>query len=309
MKKAIVTGANGFIGSWLIKELVKNKIEVYAIVKNENSNIDNLKKLSNINIIYCDLCDINILPELIDDRNFDVFYHMAWVGSSGIFRGDYNIQLDYVRYSCEAIEVASKLNCKKFIFASSLMEYEAHELMKTQKCPSKGYIYNAGKIAANYMCRTLANELKIEYISAIISNAYGPYENSPRLINTTIRKILNGEETQFTSGEQLYDFIYVKDVAKAFYMLGLYGKNNKSYYIGNEKQRKLKEFLLEINNIIGSKNELGLGKIPFNGISLTFNEFDRFMLNKDTGFKPKYTFEKGIRETIDWIKGEIVDGI
>ena len=305
MKKAIITGANGFIGNWIVRELVENNVQVYAIVKNKNSNIDNLKGLSNVNIVYCDLIEISRLCELINDLHFDVFYHMAWIGSSGALRGDYNIQLDNAKYSCEAIEVAAKLKCKKFIFASSLMEYEAHELMKTNKSPSQGCIYNAGKIAANYMCKSLASKLNIEYISGIISNAYGPYETSPRLINTTIRKILKDEETEFTAGEQLYDFIYVKDVAKAFYMLGIDGINNKNYYIGNIKQRKLKEFLLEINDIMGSSKDLGLGKIPFSGVSLTFNEFDTTALSKDTGFKPEYSFEMGIKETINWIRGEI----
>lgn len=305
MKKAIVTGANGFVGNWIVKELVNNDVEVYAIVKDRSSNIENLKGLSKVKIIYCDLADISQLHKIIKEKKFDVFYHMAWAGSSGYLRGDYKVQLDNAMYSCDAIEMSAKLGCKKFIFASSLMEYEAHELMKTEKKPTQGYIYNTAKIAANYMCRTLASKLNIEYISAIISNAYGPYETSPRLINTTIRKILNCEDTEFTEGNQLYDFIYIKDVARAFYLLGIDGKGNKNYYIGNIKQRKLKEFLLDINNIIGGSKELGFGKIPFEGVSLTFNEFDTEALSKDTGFIPEYTFEDGIKETINWIRGGI----
>ena len=77
MKKAIVTGANGFIGSWLIKELVKNDVEVIAVVRNEKSNIESIANIEGLRIVYCDLNEIQTLPEKIADRDIDVFYHLA----------------------------------------------------------------------------------------------------------------------------------------------------------------------------------------------------------------------------------------
>lgn len=83
------------------------------------------------------------------------------------------------------------------------------------------------------MARAIAGSLGIDYIRAVISNIYGAGEKSPRLINTTIRKLLNGEHCAFSAGEQLYDFIYVTDAAKMFAALGDSGKSNKTYYIGD----------------------------------------------------------------------------
>ena len=90
MKKAIVTGSNGFIGSNVCKRLCADGIKVFAIVKDENENIDNIKNLSNIEIVYCELDEIETLADIISDRDIDVFYHFAWVGSAGSLRCDEN---------------------------------------------------------------------------------------------------------------------------------------------------------------------------------------------------------------------------
>ncbi len=67
-----------------------------------------------------------------------------------------------------------------------------------------------------------------------ISNAYGPFEVNLRFINATLRKMLNGAKCNFTAGEQMYDFIYIIDAAKAFIAIGEKGISNKTYYIGSQ---------------------------------------------------------------------------
>ena len=69
MKKAIVTGSNGFIGSNVCKRLCADGIKVFAVVKDENENIDNIKNLSGIEIVYCELDEIETLADIISDRD------------------------------------------------------------------------------------------------------------------------------------------------------------------------------------------------------------------------------------------------
>ena len=302
MKKALVTGANGFVGTWICKELTSNNVEVYAVIKDENENVENIVNLPGLNIVYCQLSEIPDLPEKIAARDIDVFYHLAWVGSAGSLRGDYNVQLENVTYTCDAVKACHAINCPRFVFSSSIMEHECAKAMQTTIPVGRGNIYSVAKIAANYMAKILSFDLDIEYISAVISNIYGPGETSPRLINTTIRKMLNGEKTSFTAGTQMYDFIYASDAAKAFYKVGLSGKSNKSYYIGSLFPRPLKDFLMEIHNCMDVRHELGLGEIPFEGISLAYDEFDIYELREDTGFIPEMDFTQGIIQTANWIR-------
>ena len=302
MKKAIVTGANGFIGTALCKELSLQGIEVIAIVRNEEENIDRIKNLIGLRIIYCDLSDFRNLYEYISDRDVDVFYHLAWVGSAGPLRGDSDVQMNNVRYTCDTVKACANMNCKRFVFASSIMEYEIEAVMATDATPGINTLYSSAKVAADYMARTVAGSLGVDYIRAVISNIYGPGELSPRLINTSIRKMLNKEHCSFSPGEQLYDFIYIDDAAKTFVAIGDRGIANRTYYIGSQEPKPLKEFLKEMRDQVDPKIEIGIGDMPFNGVSLSYKEFDIYAVKNDTGFVPQTTFAEGIRNTVDWIK-------
>ena len=305
MKKAIVTGANGFVGSAVCKELAENGVEVIAVIRHPDEDISNIESNTNIRIIYCDLSEFSKLCELIKDRDIDVLYHFAWVGSAGQLRGDVDAQIRNIQYTCDTVKSCNTMKCKRFVFASSIMEYEIEAMMASEATPGINTLYCSAKVAADYMARTIAGSLCIDYIRAVISNIYGPGELSPRLINTSIRKMLNGEHCAFSAGNQLYDFIYIDDAAKTFFALGQDGRSNKTYYIGSLNPKPLKEFLLEMRDCVDPTIEIGLGELEFNGISLSYNEFDINAVKNDTGYIPRVSFSEGIKETVAWIKGEI----
>lgn len=304
MKKAIVTGANGFVGTAVCKELSEQGVEVIAIVRHPDEIISNIEGINGIRIVYADLSCFSKLAELIPDRDVDAFYHFAWVGSAGPLRGDADVQMNNVKYTCDTVRACASIGCKRFVFASSIMEYEIEAIMATDTTPGINTLYCSAKVAADYMARTIAGALDIEYIRAVISNIYGPGEMSPRLVNTSIRKLLNGEHCAFSAGEQIYDFIYITDAAKTFVAIGENGKNNRTYYIGSQRPKPLKEYLLELRDCVNPNIEIGLGELPFNGISLTYNEFDINAVKNDTGFVPEVSFQEGIKKTVTWIREE-----
>lgn len=303
MKKAVVTGANGFIGTALCRALSEKGTQVIAVVRDEKEGIAVLGALPGIRIVGCDLAEFGELADRIPDRDVDVLYHLAWVGSAGPLRGDYQVQLDNVRYACDTMLACKEMQCSRFVFASSIMEYEIGAVMETDGTPGINTLYSTAKLSADYMIRTLAGSLEIQYIRAVISNIYGPGETSPRLVNTSLRKLLRGEHCAFSPGEQTYDFIYIDDAARAFVALGERGRANRTYYVGSLKPRPLKEFLRELRDQVDPEIPIGLGELPFNGVSLTYREFDVQAVKKDTGFEPEISFGEGIRRTIEWIRG------
>ena len=302
MKKAIVTGANGFVGTAVCKELSEQGVEVIAIVRNPDEIITGIKFNKGIRIVYADLSNFRNLADLIPDRDVDVLYHFAWVGSAGSLRGDADVQMKNVQYTCDTVKACADMGCKRFVFASSIMEYEIEATMATDVTPGINTLYCSAKVAADYMARTIAGSLGVDYIRAVISNIYGPGELSPRLVNTSIRKMLKGEHCAFSAGEQLYDFIYVTDAAKTFAAIGEKGVSNRTYYIGSQEPKPLKEFLCEIRDCVNPEIEIGLGEISFNGVSLTYKEFDINAVKNDTGFVSEVSFTEGIKNTVAWIK-------
>ena len=303
MKKTIVTGANGFVGSNVCKQLCNQGVKVYAVVKDELENIDNIKDLPNLQIVYCDLSEISTLESKISDRDVDVFYHFAWIGSAGPMRCDEEIQLQNALWTAQALRIADKMNCKKFVNAGSIMEKETYTAVYTQEStPGLPYIYGAGKLIARSICKPIANSLSIDLCWAVITNAYGAGEFSPRFVNSTIRKIIANEPLQFTSATQNYDFIYIDDVAKAFVAIGKYGKANKEYTIGSGNARPLKEFILEMQQSLAPDATLVFGDVPFTGVNMPLSAFDTTDIETDCHFKPTVSFAEGTKLTMDWIK-------
>lgn len=301
MEKAIVTGANGFIGTAVCTELSSQGTEVIAVVKDSKSDINGISNLPGLRVVYCSLPDFKNLHNVIPDRDVDVMYHFAWTGCYGKARADSAIQTDNIRYTCDTVRACGKIGCGRFVFASSIMEYEIEAVMHTELVPGINTLYCTAKTAADYMARAIAGSLDISYIRALISNVYGVGEKSPRLINTSIRKLLNSEHCAFSTGEQMYDFVYVTDAAKIFAGLGKKGKSNRTYYIGNSP-RPLKEYLLEMRDVVAPDMKLGLGELPFDGVSLSYTEFDINAVYEDIGLKPEVMFAEGIKKTVQWIK-------
>ncbi len=299
--RAIVTGANGFVGSALVNKLVENNIEVLALDVSFNSSrlVDSNKIVKlELSIEY-----IDTLPNYLNGKKYDVFFHFAWIGSAGPLRMDEKIQVQNAMLTVDCLRTAKKIGCTKFICAGSIMEFEVHEVMYAQGSkPSASYIYGVGKVLAHELCKPIANQIGIDLIWTYITNAYGVGEKSPRFINTTLRKIINNESLEFTAGTQNYDFIYIDDVANAFYLIGLHGKVNKGYMIGSGNARPLKEFIIEMCDVNARENMPLFGNVPFTGVSVPIETFSIDELMNDCGFKPTVSFAEGTRRTIEWLK-------
>lgn len=301
MKKAIVSGANGFIGSAVIKYLISQNVEVLALYHGNNDiNIPHSHLIKKLSI---EVNSMDNLINIISANEYDTFYDFIWQGINGQARSSVQIQLQNVQYTLDLLQLAHKLGCKRFVCSGSIMELEAIEACYTQgNHPGMGYVYGAGKVAAHIMCMSMATKLRIDLIWGELTNAYGIGEISPRLINSTIRKCIKNEEPRFTLAKQNYDFVYIDDVARAFYLIGKKGKPFHRYLIGSSTARPLKEFLLEMKKIVAPNLNFIFGAIPFTGINLSLEKFDCTPIERDTGFKAEISFPTGIKRTIKWLK-------
>lgn len=303
MGKAIVTGATGFVGQWLVRELCGSGYDVTVVVRSLRKVPDDW--IGKIEIVECSILDYGNVPvDTFRCRGYDLFFHLAWAGTSGPDRADYGIQLQNIQAACEAFKLSIRLGCRRFINAGSVMEYEAMQYIPRNGArPPAGYIYSTAKLAADFMLKSMASRETVEYINVIISNIYGVGERSERFLNQLLRKMAAGQRIALTSGEQLYDFIYVTDAVKGIVYAAQNGEGNTAYYIGNRAPQPLKTYILQVKEILGSNAELAFGEVPSNGASLSYREFDTNKLH-DMGYRMEVPFREGILKTAEWIKKE-----
>ena len=297
MKRAIVTGANGFLGSNLVKKLADEGVFVYALSRNSN----NIPEHPLVSFVQLDVANIRELKET--GLQADVFYHLAWEGSVGMDRADTALQLRNVQLTVDCLRTAKEIGCARFVGAGSIIEHENRASVMAQGSrPGLTCVYGAAKQAAHSMCKPVAASIGIGFIWVHITNVYGAGEMSGRLICSTLQKIICDKPLQFTDARQNYDFVYIDDAANAFYLIGRHGKPYSHYLLGSGSPRPLREFLLEIKSAVAPEKEFVFGDIPFNGVSLSLSEYDIGNLRSDTGFECSVSFAKGIKKTYEWLR-------
>lgn len=302
MKKAIITGCTGTIGISLINQLINNGWQVTAVPRVESSRLDNIPKGPNVRIVECNLKEISQLPQLIQESH-DVFFHLAWDGTYGSDRTDCLRQNQNVLHTLHAVEAAKKLNCSVFVGAGSQSECgQVNGIIHPDTYCKPETSYGAAKLSACCLSRVLCKQLEIRHEWCRVLSVFGPYDGKHTLVMTIINDLLNGIEPTCTPGNQIWDYIYSKDAAKAFRLVAENGIDGEIYCIGSGQVRTLREYILAIRDSVDSNLPIGFGKRAFFPNQVMHLEADISTLQKDTGFVADYSFEAGIAETIQWCK-------
>ena len=322
MKQAIISGGTGFIGAFLVRELLKKNIQTIVLGRKKFKDIDSRKIhfFDNVNCHYINLNMNNILnlPERLKLNKIKilencVFYNIAWGTAKNLSDQDIKGQLANVQWSLNAYNIAVKLGCTKFIHVGTMEEGFTKKYLELDYTKDNKYnrhlIYSLAKIASKD-CLKLNYEKQHNISLIFVNNSHvmGPLDNKDSFLQVTLGKLLKKEELIFSTGEQYFDCISVFDVARAYFLVGDNGLNGKEYWIGSGEARQLKEYVKIMYNLYPSGVEMNFGHFQYNDISLTAEDFSIETLIIDTGFKPLNTFEETVQNLADHlISGNVVE--
>jgi nucleoside-diphosphate-sugar epimerase len=312
LTSAIITGATGFIGSALVRELIRREIKVLALGRKTWFQIDRrrLNDSPYLTYLQLDMNAISDLPGEISLMNWQqtndcVFFNFAWGGISKLSDLDVYAQMKNVVYSVNALMAASTLNCSRFIHVGTMEEAFAEHYLNLNHRVNKEYnrhvVYSIAKKVSREALKAYSNQLNIDLIIATNSHVMGPNDDKDSFLQVTLEKLINGEELAFSSGEQMFDVISLHDCVKAYIEIAQMGLTKNEYWIGSGKARKLREYVEIMYSLYPSKRELQFGKMPFNDISLGQSNFCIKKLLNDTSFKHDYTYEDTVHELYQWL--------
>lgn len=300
MECVVITGASSLIGSALVRECIKNNKKVYAVVRKNSKNIENILNLYNVVIIEEDIENIQNICKKIPNV-CDVFFHLAWTNTSHRGRKSFELQNKNVDYTCDAVKAAKILGCKRFVCTGSQAEYGIVNGIISPETPvNPCTAYGIAKYEAYKQSKELCKDLNIDHLWIRIFSVYGEYDYKNTMINYAIEEMLAGRNGEFTKSEQLWDYLYCQDAAEGIYLVWKAGKKNSIYCLASGKSRPLKEYILDIRNAINPAIVPGIGRKEYGDSQVMSLQADISSLKKDTGFKPKTSFEVGIRNTVKW---------
>lgn len=301
MERVLVTGANGFIGSYLVKKLVKENKEVFAMVRDEGSEHSELKDMPEVHIIYSKMENYKHLSEIYPELSVDTIYHLAWEGVSGERRADYKIQLDNVRNSCYLMEWGSQSGCKKFLCSGTISELLIENTTQKSRA-AQNNIYAICKNTAYQILSVLAKVKTVELVWMRLANAYGPRKKGNNIVDYVLNELKNNRSPEMGKGEQPYDLMFIDDLVNAIYLLGEKQVTKSIYYVGTGKPELLKTLVKKICDTYPGDYKARFGARKEDGLEYRKEWFDIKDMEEDTGFKIAYSLEEGIQKTIKTVE-------
>lgn len=296
MKSAIVTGATGFIGTHLCKELQNHNIKTIGLARKDSHSIQRLKDLD-VAIIWCGMDDYSLL----EIESADTFYHLAWEGATGAGRDDEELQARNIIRTINAMKAAKRIGCKRFVALGTVYENLMSQILSDSE-HRKPDFYLLSKQSSHYMCLKLAKKLNIEFAWATIFQPIGKYIKKEQVMTYAIAGLLNGEPPKFGPAMEPYDITAVEDIALGLRLLGECSLTQQEYYIGSGSPKRMKEYLQRVREILGVSTELEIGVRPDDGLRFSFDWYDISAIERDTGYSPRIGFEQAVRNVAEWVQ-------
>jgi len=297
VKKALVTGADGFVGRYTLPLLVKAGFEVHALCWQRQP-----EPLHGVVWHQLDLMMPDAVDVLLEEIEPTHLLHLAWYTEHGKFwHAPEN--LDWVAASLKLLKSFVKHGGKRVVMAGSCAEYEwddGHCSEQTTACkPST--LYGVSKHALHQMAESFCSLHNVSLAWGRLFFLYGPGEFAGRFVPAVINGLLRGETVACSDGHQLRDFMHVKDVAAAFVTL-LASETCGAVNIASGEARTLREVGEELMRQINASGKIAFGALTSRQDDPAMLIADVKRLHDELDWRPSFILETGLADAIDWWK-------
>ena len=307
MKKVIVTGGLGYVGSLLSKKLIKKGYEV-IILDNFYTNTE--KKVDGAKIIKCDITKSSSLDK-IKIKNVNAILHLAAQssGPKSFEEPDLDVQIN-VLGTVNLINFCKKNKVKKFIYASSFTVYGDNKgtevLNEESSCNPKSF-YAVSKCASEKYLQILCEKFSIKWNIIRMFNVYGPGQDMKRIDQGIVSIYLNYIKNYKVlpvkgSLERFRDLIYIDDVIDAWVLCLKDKKNyNQIFNLGSGEKTYVKDMIKEIIKLYKKENKIKVKVIDSTPGDIKGCYANIEKIKRCLSFKPKIKFKSGIKTFKKWV--------
>lgn len=303
-KRVLVTGAYGFIGANLVRELLNKRAEVFTISRKDSQKWRLNDVLAQINDFDITLTDLSGLKRLGEKIKPEIIYHLASYGGHHFQNEEKKIIEINLTGTLNLLEALFNIPYQMFVNTGSSSEY-GYKKKKMKECDLLEPVsfYAATKASATLLGQVYAKYYKKKIVTFRPFTVYGPYDNSNKFVPTVIRSCIKGETVKLTNGASNHDYIYSEDLIRAYLMAPFNKKiSGEVINLGTGRQYENEEVISLVEKISGKKIAVVKGAYKKHSWDTSYWVADNRLAYKLMGWKPEYSFKKGLLKTYRWFE-------
>jgi UDP-glucose 4-epimerase len=297
--RIFVTGASGFLGAYLVADLLEQGHEVAVLLRPASSHwrLDELRR--RLHVMEGAFEEMDALKPTLQAFAPDAVAHMAWRGVGGADRNS-PVQAINVSDTVRLAELSMEAGAKVFVGAGSQAEYGPYDRpIREDDVARPTTLYGMAKLAAGSMATRLCEERGLRAAWLRIFSTYGPKDADYWLIPSIIRNLRSGQPMALTRCEQRWGFLHARDAAKAFRVALENADARGIYNLGSPDAPPLKETVTRLRDLVDPTAVLGFGEVPYRPDQVMVLSADVSRMSA-LGWKPGVLLDQGLRETVAW---------
>ena len=306
MKKVLVTGASGFVGSCLTRRLVSEGHDIHILVRASTDpwRLSDIRK--NISEHSVDLRDSERLDKVVADIRPAVTYHCATYGGFSDQRDTRSILESNIIGTANLLKACERTGFEYFVNTGSSSEYGIKSKpMREEDVPEPREDYGVSKAAATMFCRAESLAKQLPVVTLRLFSPFGPWDDPRRLIPYVIKSCLTGGTPGLSSPDSVRDFIFIDDVIDAYVSVIRQPFRGEVINIGTGRQHSIGEVAAVIRSLVADCPEPTWGAVEKRRPepSVWTANIDR--ANALFSWKPSIPFTEGLERTVAWMKNNL----
>lgn len=297
--RILITGAAGFLGSYVVEELVAHGHEVAVLLRDRGSAWRLAEVIERTVVVAGSLQDLEAVRTQLQTFRPSAVAHLAWQGVAPDNRNTPH-QADNIPLTVGLATLAADLGAQVFIGAGSQAEYGPYDReIRDDDLTRPTTLYGHAKLAAGLMARQVAAERGMRFAWMRIFSTYGPKDHRHWLIPSLITALQQGRRMPLTRGEQRWSFLHARDTAAAFRTVLESSSANGVFNLSGTEAPPLRQTVTMLQSLVNPSVELGFGELPYRPDQVMTLKADLSRL-QSIGWRPAVGLEEGLRETVAW---------
>jgi nucleoside-diphosphate-sugar epimerase len=302
-KRALVTGAAGFVGANLVRRLLAGGHDVQALLRPGGDPW----RLESVDVprLELDVCDRSALERALDATRPDWIFHLTAHGAYSWQTDRHAIVETNLLATIGLLEAAAARGFEAFVHAGSSSEYGYRDHAPSEEeAPEPNSDYGAAKAAATLYAGFVGREHGLPVVTLRLYSAYGPWEDRNRFVPTLVEHCLRGELPPLVNPDVARDFVYVDDVCDAFLRAVTAEVAPGSIYnIGTGRQTTIAEVVEVARRLFDVKDEPRWGSMPNRPWDTSLWVSNPSRAERELGWRVRIDLETGLLATAEWLAG------